>query len=182
MSDTVNANLAAWVEQINAALGTSFEIEEPGKLFVEFESGTRVGVDFPDGAESYDIYAPVGDLGSMNDLPKLATALQLNLFQRGTAGGVIGLDQMSGVLVYSFTAQVATSSPQALAAQLEKFVEHVERLRAEIEHAQAEPSEAERSDLMGDLGFPTGAEDNADEPAKGSSGGAARKQPRMIRV
>lgn len=135
MGEAEPASLEGWVEAINAALGTRFVPEEPGRLFLEFEDGLRLGVDFPEGAESYDIYAPVGYLNAAAGLPRLLAALQLNLYQRGTAGGVIGLDPHAGAFIYSFTFPVDQSSPEVLAGQIEQFVTHARRLRAALEQA-----------------------------------------------
>jgi hypothetical protein len=152
--DTTEApELSAWVETINAELGTSFELDDNGGLFIEFDGGMKVGVEFPEGAGEYVIYAPIGALNEAAQLPRLLTALQLNLYQRGTAGGVIGLDMMSGLFIYSFHWPVAQSSPQVLASQLDAFAGHAEQLRAELEAAVAEPDKAELAMFAADNGL-----------------------------
>lgn len=143
MNDTIPPSLSAWIDIINQALGTSFELDEPGKLFIEFENGTRVGIDFPDGAHSYDIYAPISLMHKRNELPRLMTALQLNLYQRQTSGGVIGLDMLSGTYVYSITCPVDQSSPEVLAHQIEEFVVNAERLRAQLANVESDTDNAE---------------------------------------
>lgn len=158
MSDTAAATLESWVDAINAALGTSFEIEEPGKLFLEFEGGMRVGVDFPEGAAAYDIYAPIGLLNSAAELPRVMAALQLNLYQRATAGGVIGLDMMSGAFIYSFSYPVAHSSPEILARQIDQFVGHAARLRTQLEQVATVQDDTEIETLAQDLGVVSAAE------------------------
>jgi hypothetical protein len=152
MNDSAAPTLSDWVDAINAALGTAFELEEPDRLFLEFEGDLRVGVDFPEGADSYDIYAPIGLLNTAAELPRLMTALQLNLYQRATAGGVIGLDMTSGAFVYSFAFPVRHSSPSILAHQIDHFVTHARRLRAELEQAVGAPDEVEIEALAEDLG------------------------------
>jgi Tir chaperone protein (CesT) family len=163
MSDAAAATLDSWVDTINAALGTSFEVEEPGKLFLEFAGGMRVGVDFPEGAATYDIYAPIGLLNAAAELPRLLTAMQLNLYQRATAGGVIGLDMMSGAFIYSFSYPVAHSSPEILARQLDQFVEHAARLQSQLEQVATDQDDAELDALAEDLGVASEADAEAAE-------------------
>jgi hypothetical protein len=153
MSDAAPPSLEGWVDAINAALGTAFGLEEPGKLFLEFEGDLRVGVDFPEGAASYDIYAPICLLNRAAELPRLLAALQLNLYQRATAGGVIGLDMTSGAFVYSFSFPVARSSPEILARQVDQFVGHARRLREQLERAAGDVNRAELDQLAADLGM-----------------------------
>jgi Tir chaperone protein (CesT) family len=153
MSDAAPPSLEGWIDAINAALGTAFGLDEPGKLFLEFERDLRVGVDFPDGATSYDIYAPIGLLNSAAELPRLMAALQLNLYQRATAGGVIGLDMMSGAFIYSFSFPVERSSPEILARQIDHFVTHARRLREQLEQAAGDVNRAELNQLAADLGM-----------------------------
>lgn len=142
MSD-LPPTLDDWLEAINAALGTSFEPVAYGQLNLEFESGMRVGVDFPDDATSYTIYAPIGMLDGSAILPRLLLALQLNLYQKGTAGGVIGLDMESGTIVYSFAYPVAHSSPELLAQQIDDFAAHAARLATELERAASAPDDVD---------------------------------------
>ena len=163
MSDPARPNLEDWVDTINAALGTTFEVEEPGRLFLEFEGGMRVGVDFPEGAASYVIYTPIGLLNAAAELPRLLAALQLNLYQRATAGGVIGLDMMSGAFIYSFSSPVAQSSPEILARQLDQFVLHAARLRSQLEQVVADPDQVELDALADDLGMVGADAAEADE-------------------
>jgi hypothetical protein len=164
--DTTEApELSAWVETINAELGTSFALDDAGGLFIELEGGLKIGVDFPEGAGEYTIYAPIGALDEAAQLPRLLTALQLNLYQRGTAGGVIGLDMMSGLFVYSFNWPVARSSPQLLAAQLDAFAGHAEQLRAELEAVVTDPEHAELALFAADNGLFSEPEADAFESA-----------------
>jgi hypothetical protein len=153
MSETETTSLEGWVEAINAALGTSFAPEEPGRLFLEFGGDLRVGVDFPEGAASYDIYAPIGTLDGAAALPRLLAALELNLYQRGTAGGAIGLDMRNGVFVYSFTFPVERASPEILARQIDRFVGHARRLREALAQAAGDVRKVELDALAEELGL-----------------------------
>jgi hypothetical protein len=164
MSD-VPPTLDDWIEAINAALGTSFEPVAPGQLNLEFESGRRIGVDFPDDAESYTIYSPIGLLDSSANLPRLLLALQLNLYQKGTAGGVIGLDMASGAIVYSLSYPVALSSPELLAQQIEDFVANATRLESALEQAASSPAAIDVDGLAESLGMVTADEAEAFEAA-----------------
>lgn len=163
-------SLANWLDTINSELGTAFEQDEPGRAFIAFDDNTRVGIDFPDGAHSYVIYTPIGLLNQAAELPRLLVALQLNLYQRATAGGVIGLDMMSGSFVYSFRHPVAHSSPAILAQQLDQFVEHAQRLREQLEQVADDPEHAELDALAQTLGMVSegeaaAIEDAADTPS-----------------
>ena len=144
MSTSTKPGLEEWVRAINEELGTAFETEESGRMFLEFEGGLRIGMEFPEGASTYVIYAPIGQLSTAAELPRLLAALQMNLYQRATAGGVIGLDVASGTFVYSFSWPVAHSSPAILARQLDQFAEHARRLQTEL---------AEVADADGEFDF-----------------------------
>lgn len=132
-SSPMSETLSKWVAAINENLGTKFEMDESGSLFVECEGDRRVGVDLSDNNPFYVIYTPLGQLSSTWQLPRLLAALQLNLYQRATAGGVIALDMPSGTFVYSFSYPVAQSSAELLAQQLDRFIEHANRLQNELE-------------------------------------------------
>lgn len=181
MSDPVAPTLESWVDAINTELGTSFELEEPGKLFLEFEGGMRVGVDLPEGADSYDIYAPIGLLNEAAELPRLMAALELNLYQRATAGGAIGLDMMSGTFVYSFSCPVAHSSPEILAQQLDRFVEHAQRLRDQLAQVAGDPDNADLDEMAENLGVIRDSEAEAYETGEELDESPPRPGP-MIRV
>lgn len=183
MSD-VPPTLDDWVDVINAELGTSFEPVAPGQLNLEFESGRRIGVDFPDNAETYTIYSPIGLLDSSANLPRLLLALQLNLYQKGTAGGVIGLDMASGAIVYSLSYSVVLSSPDFLAQQIEDFVAHAARLESALEQAAESPAEVDVDGLAESLGMMTADEAAAFDARGDDLAGEelARKDLPQIRV
>jgi hypothetical protein len=153
MGTSETASLESWVAAINAAMGTSFAIEEPGRLFLEFPGDIRIGVDFPEGARSYDIYAPIAYLNGAAELPRLLAALELNLYQRGTAGGVIGFDSFSAAFIYSFSFPVEQSSAEILARQIDQFAGHAARLREALEKAAGDIDAVELENLAGKIGM-----------------------------
>jgi hypothetical protein len=182
MSGDEPASLESWVEAINAALGTRFVPDEPGRLFLDLPDGLRIGIDFPDGASSYDIYAPVGMLEGAAQLPRLLVAMQLNLYQRGTAGGVLGLDPDRGAFVYSFTFPVAQSAPETLARQIDQFATHARRLRQALAAAAGDLGGAELDALAEQLGMTRDAAAEAEETGEALAAPAAAPQVPMMRV
>lgn len=134
----MSQKLAEWIDTINKKLGTEFDLDESGQMVLEFEGGRRVGVEFADDQSRYDIFTPIGLLNSTADLQRVLAAMQLNLYQRATAGGVIALDMTSGTFVYSFSYPIQHSSAEILALQLDHFAEHADRLQVELEQVATE--------------------------------------------
>ena len=177
MSTSTTATLGEWLQTINRELGTSFREDEPGRMTLEFEGGLRVGVEFEAGNSAYVIYAPIGALSSAAELPRLLVALQLNLYQRATAGGVIGLDAANGMFVYSFSSLIAHSSPEIFAHQIDQFAEHARRLQQDLEAVPNAHGEFdfELETMQDDLGLLSEAEAESaeagdlDEPRTGGA-------------
>ena len=147
---------------------------------MEFGGDLRVGVDFAEGASRYDIYAPIGFLNAAAQLPRLLVALELNLYQRGTAGGVIGLDMQGGAFIYSCSFPVEAATADVMASQIERFVGHARRLRATLETAAGDIHAVELDSLADDLGMVREQDAEAEE-AGDRIGNASLPTTPMIR-
>lgn len=159
MSQTLSL-LEEWVKDVNERLGTEFQVGDDGRLTLEFEGGTRIGAELDVAREYYTLYAPVLTLQGTADLPSLAEALRLNLYQVETDGGTIGLDAVFGVLVYSKRLATASTNGEVFAVQLENFVGWTERLSRHLEAIRSDDLTDQDLPLMGEMFAPADPEDD----------------------
>ncbi|MCP5306221.1 MAG: type III secretion system chaperone [Chromatiaceae bacterium] len=156
--------LEQWVAAINEQFGTRFEAEDPEHLFLELEHGRRIGVELPDGGPHYTLFTTVGLLSDPGQLRRLLVALEMNLYQRATAGGVIGLDSFTGALAYSFSFPVDQGSAELLAQQIEHFAEIADAIQGQLDKvASGDDYSLEAAGIADELGLVPGSEIDAEE-------------------
>ncbi len=158
-----------WLALINQKLETHLELDEADHFCLLMPQEVEVGVALDAQVGHYYIYAPLLELDGKQDIPVLSEALRLNLHQKSTLGGTIGLDDEAGVLLFSFMQPLERSTPTLLASQLNKLPPLVSDLRSQLKKArdpsyQLKPEELNELEYENDKEVPEGIGESQTTP------------------